>query len=443
MIRKIHFRARLNAVLFLLFLLSGTPRAPAAQPGESAGPSSYGKIVREIRIRGLSITKESLVRNQLASQVGCVYTKETEKEDYRWLERLGVFSSIRIDASVVQDEVILTIEVLELPRFLPFPTLNVSSENDASGGFGGRMVNLMHHAVALSGSAKFGGLTEADFLVRAPWQRRSREWFSVRYNYRDRVNRDDHFRENSHELELRIGMSLHTDWRLSGKFGYASMGSNIPGITLSPSNRDNTPALGAVLEYDGRDSRYNPHEGWGCIFDITQNGGFLGGDGAFLTTQIDVRRYQPLAARHVLVFFSYATFQSGVVGKDVPKYRDFQIGGTNSVRGWDSNARRGNNQFLNTVEYRYELLPPKAFRVYKFGLYVGLHLAAFADLGTAWSESNDFTRNMIAGGGFGLRVLVPIVDTVRLDLGFGQSGTLLHHHIHIREKAHFSRDRIR
>ena len=230
---------------------------------------------------------------------------------------------------------------------------------------------------------------------------------------------------------------------LSGKFGYLSMGSNIPGITLSPTNRDNTPALGAMLEYDGRDSQAVPHDGWQGIFDITQNGGFLGGDGNFVTTQIDIRRYQPLSKRQTLVFFSYASFQSGLVGRDVPVYREYRIGGTNTVRGFDDNARTGKNKFLNTIEYRYELVPPKTFQVFNFGFYLGLQLAGFADLGTAWTPASDFTRNMIAGGGFGLRILMPFLDTVRVDFGFGQSGTGIHPSIHIREKAQYSRNRIR
>jgi hypothetical protein len=50
---------------------------------------------------------------------------------------------------------------------------------------------------------------------------------------------------------------------------------------------------------------------------------------------------------------------------------------------------------------------------------------------------------MIAGGGFGLHFLVPFVDTVRMDFGFGQAGTGIHSNFGIREKAHYTRERIR
>jgi outer membrane protein assembly factor BamA len=439
MIRRIRACASKSASLIFLLLFWGNVESSNAL----AQPSPYGKIVREIRIQGLRVTRESVVRDQLASRIGHVYTEETERNDYRWLYRLKVFSSIHESAAVIGEEVVLSIDVHELPVFLPFPTLNITRENHVSGGLGGRIQSLMHNAVALSGSAKFGGLTEADISVQAPWRLRRREWYAAKYNYRDRINKQDSFRENSHELNLRFGLSPHPDWMVSGRFSFLSIGSDIPGITLSPTNRDNTPAIGAAVEYDGRDSVSDTHRGWQTIFDVTQNGGFLGGNGDFVTTQVDVRRYQPLAARHILAVFSFVTFQSGVVGKDVPVYRDYQIGGTNTVRGWNDDAREGNNQFINTVEYRYELIPPTAFRVYKFNLYAGLQLAAFADLGTAWSESADFTRNVIAGGGFGFRVLVPFVNMIRMDFGFGQSGTGIHSHFYIREKAHYTRDRIR
>jgi outer membrane protein assembly factor BamA len=439
MIRRFHSCVCRTSSLIFLLLCWGS----AGNSNALAQPSPYGRTIREIRIQGLRITHESVVRDQLASRVGHVYTEETERNDYRWLDRLKVFSSISESAAVTGDEVVLAIEVREFPVFLPYPTLNITRENHVSGGLGGRMPSLMRSAVALTGSAKFGGLTEADVSLRAPWRLRHREWYAAKYNYRDRINKQDSFRENSHELNLGFGLSPHPDWMVSGRFSFLSMGSDIPGITLSPTNRDNTPAIGAVAEYDGRDSVSDTHRGWQTIFDVAQNGGFLGGDGDFLTTQVDVRRYQPLGARHILAVFSFVTLQSGVVGKDVPVYRDYQIGGTNTVRGWNDNARIGNNQFINTVEYRYEVVPPTAFRVYKFHLYAGLQLAAFADLGTAWSESRDFTRNMIAGGGFGFRILVPFVDTIRMDFGFGQSGTGIHPHIYIREKPQYTRDRIR
>ena len=152
----------------VLFLLLGSKGIVKAQQDGSIAPSPYGKIVREIRIVGLRITDESIVRSQLASHVGNPYTRETKKLDYRWLDRLDVFASIRESTSVVGNEVILTIHLQEFPPVVPFPTLNITEENGASGGMGARLPSLMHRAIALSGSAKFGGLTEIGMSLQAP-----------------------------------------------------------------------------------------------------------------------------------------------------------------------------------------------------------------------------------------------------------------------------------
>ena len=78
----------------LLFLLPGFATSVMAQSAGPSGPSPYGRLIREIRIEGLRITQESIVRDQLTSQVGQVYTEQTAQEDHRWLDRLGIFSSI-------------------------------------------------------------------------------------------------------------------------------------------------------------------------------------------------------------------------------------------------------------------------------------------------------------------------------------------------------------
>ena len=76
----------------------------------------------------------------------------------------------------------------------------------------------------------------------------------------------------------------------------------------------------------------------------------LGGYGDFWRVHFDVRRFQPLADRHTLAFFSLTTLQMGTVGVEIPIYQDFQLGGGNSIRGWGLESTSGKNQFINTLE---------------------------------------------------------------------------------------------
>jgi outer membrane translocation and assembly module TamA len=50
-----------------------------------------------------------------------------------------------------------------------------------------------------------------------------------------------------------------------------------------------------------------------------------------------------------------------------------------------------------------------------------LQVAGFGDLGLAWNVRSDLEASpMLDGYGFGLRVLVPFVDVIRLDGAWGE-----------------------
>jgi outer membrane protein assembly factor BamA len=214
----------------------------------------------------------------------------------------------------------------------------------------------------------------------------------------------------------------------------------VDGITNSETNRDNIPSVGFFLGYDTRDKVSDPRKGWWNEVDVLKNGG----DGDYWTVNFDVRRYQPVARRHNLGLFSLATLQTGQVGVEIPIYQDFHIGGTNTVRGWGLDARNGKNQFLNTIEYRYMLMEPRALTVFNFNLHFGMQLAVFGDFGLAWNEKSEFKLdNFIDGYGFGVRFLVPFVNTVRLDFAFGEPGEGMRFHIALFEKSVKQRARVR
>ncbi len=172
---------------------------------------------------------------------------------------------------------------------------------------------------------------------------------------------------------------------MGGRFHFLSLGSDSPGITLFPDNRDNLAALGFFAGYDSRDFWTNPHRGWWNEVEVSRN--FWDGD--FWTFNIDFRRFQPLAGRHTLAFFSLTTLQTGTVGEELPLHQDFHLVGTNSVRGWGLDSTRGKNQFINTIEYRYQWVPPRALKVFGFNFYLGVQLALFGDFGLAWDDRSE------------------------------------------------------
>ena len=135
--------------------------------------------------------------------------------------------------------------------------------------------------------------------------------------------------------------------------------------------------------------------------------------------------------------------QSGTIGEDVPIYGDYSLGGENTIRGWPFGSRRGKNQFINTLEYRYVFVPTRNFRVFGISLYGGLGAAVFGDLGAVWSDPDEMADRFIGGGGIGLRVVFPFVNLIRLDLSFGEPDGHGRFQLGVNEKFVAQRNRVR
>jgi len=403
-------------------------------------PPSNRWTVKEIRIHGLSRVPESKVLLQLKSREGEIYAEENLIKDRERLDRMALFSKIDITGNPGDDGFTVDIELKETLPYLPYPTIGITGEQGFTIGVGLQSTNFLGRGTNLSTAARFGAATEFEVIASSGWRPQKSTWYKTEYFFRDRNNKLDQFQESSHELDLQAGYQATEKLRVGGRFKFLSLKSDVAGITLSADNRDNIPGVGVVVEHDTRDSWTSTKKGWWNSVDATANG--LGADGKFWTFNVDMRRYQPIRDRHGLFVSSLLTMQTGTVGREIPIHQDFHIGGTNSLRGWEIDARRGKNQFLNTIEYRYELMKPRDFSVKGLNFYFGLQLAAFADAGTAWNAGSEFTRNFIAGGGFGIRLIVPYVNLIRFDFGFGQSASPISH-IGVLEKSVYQRRRVR
>jgi outer membrane protein assembly factor BamA len=407
-------------------------------------PLLDGKIVKEIRINDLRFTKPEIITRELAAKIGEPYTEENAHKDPERLDRLGLFSSIEVQAVAEGDGVVIVVEVEETFPYLPTLSLSVTDETGVSAGPGFKSLNLFGQDISFSVAARFGGATDLQLFFENPWFAGNHASYRVEYFYLDRFNTLDDFEERSMELNLRLGSYIGEHGRIGGKLGLLQMKSDVPGITLSADNRDRLPGLGFFIGYDSRDLWSNPHRGWWNEIEVMNRGGILGGDGDYLTFNIDIRRYQPIAERHTLAFFSLTTLQTGTVGIDIPVHQDFHLGGTNTIRGWGLNASVGKNQFINTAEYRYTLMQPRDLSFKGFTLYLGIQLADFGDFGIAWNDSNEFrAEDFIGGIGFGIRFLVPFLEVLRIDFAYGEPGQGLRSHFGTSPKPVRQRQRVR
>ena len=104
----------------------------------------------------------------------------------------------------------------------------------------------------------------------------------------------------------------------------------------------------------------------------------------------------------------------------------------------------GRNQLIGTAEYRYVAIPVRPFSVAGINLYAGLQVAAFADLGLAWNDDQDRrAASAIDGYGVGLRLQVPFVDLIRIDVAWGEPGQGAFAYFGVGLKAARQRQRVR
>jgi outer membrane protein assembly factor BamA len=215
-------------------------------------------------------------------------------------------------------------------------------------------------------------------------------------------------------------------------------------MTLSPDNRDQIPSLSFYVRQDSRNGIY-PTDGWYLELEAGKYGIF-GGDGDFWRLDVDVRRYRALSfigPRHSVALSFFTTLMSGEVGKTIPPHQAFFVGGTNSVRGWALGSRVGQNQWLNTAEYWFRLMDRKRWKAWFIKWSMGFQIGVFGDLGTAWSDYEDLESNMIAGGGVGFRLTLPLVTLLRFDLAYGEHGESIRVAIGGAEKADAQKNRVR
>jgi outer membrane protein assembly factor BamA len=221
----------------------------------------YGKTVREIRIGRLRYTDPEIMIRELASQVGEPYLKENADKDAQRLDRLGIFSAIKIEPIEEGNGVVLEIEVKETFPYLPTISLDVSDENGLSIGPGFKSINLRGRAISFSVAARFGGTTSLGTSLENPWFAGNHLSYRLEFQQRDRRNEVDGFAEASTTFNLHLGSYVGENGRIGTHFNFLSLGSDTPGITLSEDNRDNIPSMAFLIGYDSRDLWSSPHQG--------------------------------------------------------------------------------------------------------------------------------------------------------------------------------------
>jgi outer membrane protein assembly factor BamA len=410
-------------------------------------PDFEGKIVKEIKFEGLKRTKPFIVQRELLSKIDEPCLQKNLEWEHQNLELLDIFSRIEIKPVVVEDSVVIVYHFVETFPFLPSVSLKISDENGLSAGGGLKSSNLFGRDMYFSGRVVVGGELEVEVIFENPWVTGNHLGYRLEYYHRNRDNLVADFTENADEFYLTVRSFVKRKGRIGVNLELLNIRSNKDGVTLSPDNSDIVSRIGAYLGYDSRDSFANTRRGWWNEIAYTREFRMLENSSNFNQLDLDIRRYQPVPLwdRHILALFSLTTIRSGIVGEDIALWQLFGLGGTNTIRGWEFAARTGKNQFINTAEYRITLYRPRLLHLpFNIDYRGGLQFTVFGDAGIVWDEAHEFVdKNFIAGGGVGIRFLIPIFGMARIDFGMGQGGKGIFLHLGMFEKPVMTRKRVR
>jgi len=427
---------RVTRPILVALLCGFLPQTASAQPIDPL----EGLEVREIRVIGLRNIQKAVVERNLATQVGAPFHRSTIVLDQRRLDELRMFTAVAIEPRLEGDGVVVQVAVTETMRLLPVIVFRVTDENGVSAGVGLRGINLFGRGMQSSASVSFGGETSVAVAVDATTITPGTWSQHVGFNYSTRHNVLYDFDERATTTDARVGRNWSRGLRIGVAAELLAIDTGESGLALSPDGFDVIPTLGAFFTVDTLDSSTNPRAGtWG---EIQVDRRFV--DAHSWTIVLDGRRFQRLSEKHGLGVFALSTLQSGDVGSDLPEYLQFALGGANTVRGWSLGSRRGGSQFIGTLEYTYVVQPVRPFSVAGLNLYAGLQVVGFGDVGLAWNEKDDLkAASGIDGYGFGLRLLVPFVDLIRLDAAWGEPGQGASVYFAVSLKAARQRQRVR
>ncbi len=167
------------------------------------------------------------------------------------------------------------------------------------------------------------------------------------------------------------------------------------------------------------DAPSKPRDGWKTRFGI-EPGLSFGDINSFTKLDSSITRYSKLPWNSTLVFNARSGYE---LFGDIPQFTQYRLGGMNGVRGYRqlSDLGVGTKLLISTAEIRsplYNLIP-----VIKSNKFLNnVDFAFFADAGLIGGSSRlnrvSDRLNRAASVGFGLRVNLPLVGALRIDIGF-------------------------
>lgn len=388
-------------------------------------------------------TKPDFLRKQLKLKPGDVFQESIVRQDLQKLYTIGLFESVNVRLDGDNSKTDITYELRETGARSINLGGNYNADQGIMGTFSYQDRNVGGVNDTLGVNVQLGRRDLLfDTVFRSPY--RANEPNRIGYTIRTFRNRglsntfdgDVKLANGDRVREGKIGASVSLErpidgWDTSLGFNYTRVstrdrdGNIVPTdelgnkLTLSNTGIDDLFTVSFAAVKDRRDNPFFPTSGSILKLSTEQSVPFANGDISMNRLQANYTQYTPVAifkSDQPQVFA--LNLQAGTVLGDLPPYEAFNLGGTNSVRGFGSgDIGSGRSYVLASAEYRFPIMS-------------ALGGVLFADFASDLGSGDTVVGNPAGvrgkpgtgfGYGAGVRVNSPL-GVIRADYGFGSEG---------------------
>jgi outer membrane protein insertion porin family len=381
-------------------------------------------------VKGNTMTRDKVIRREFALDEGAVMDMDAVKKSLQKLQQLGYFKIAEEPDFGVDPEakkVNLTLKGTETSRNEIQFGAGYSAVDKFFGQFSFQTRNFLGRGEVLAASAQVGKISSFyDISYTIPWfmDRNQSVGFSIYRRTADYLNVDE--RRQGASVFYGHGIDIFSSWNLlyqyeNIKANYPVTGAPVPpGQPIPPptlaDTTGKTSSVTPAYRYDSRNDPFDPTFGRRLFASVQIAGSVLGGSDYFLKPILGGTIYIPVRfPRHSYIA---ANLEGGWVaayqGHDVPIFERFQLGGEQSLRGYQTGSilpLKENNQVF-TDEFG-RILGGNKFWVlnleYTFLQFGPGKMLIFADLGNTYFDSQSFNPGDFRYSvGAELRIFLPI-----------------------------------
>ncbi len=379
--------------------------------------------INDIKIEGNTKTDDRVILREMPVESGDIVNINVIQKGYQNLYKLEYFEKVnpeleRVDSD--ENTVNLVIKVSEGKTGRLHFGGGYSSKDGWLGFVNVSEKNLFGNGQNIGLKWQFGDVTTYSLNFYEPWLMNTRLslGFSIYDKNTDSEDSDGNkYEENNKGGSITFGYPITEEWRTSLRYRLEDTETVWEEEDLLDNRIDESGSIRSLtlaFNRDTTDHPFNPRHGGIDMLSTEYAGDFLGGDYDFTKYNLELRRFFPgFKGRQAWALRMKAGLGYADSG-EIPYSEKYKLGGSESLRGYESKSFAGDNMLLFNLEYR-------------FPFNDNFSGVIFADAGNTWDDRDSIDLgDMFFGKGVGLRMSTPI-GQLRLDYGWDEDGDGMPH----------------